>query len=223
MLESMARATSSGPPARSEQSGRGFTLLELLVVIAVIAILAALLLPVLSSARRKGQTVQCLNNLRQIGQGTFLYCEDNEDRLPFAWFDDPDPKDNSFYSLLTPLLYGSDFDGYSDFELRIYSCPFRMHEPLVGANPMRVSYGMCAYNSVAFPDPHTRRLAQVPGSVSTTVLLSDIAYAYNHPPLLRLQPDQVGYKHDAKANMLLFDGHVERDSIQQTNILAVQF
>jgi prepilin-type N-terminal cleavage/methylation domain-containing protein/prepilin-type processing-associated H-X9-DG protein len=211
-----------GETLRSSAS-LGFTLLELLVVMAVIAILAALLLPVLSSARRKAQSTQCLNNLRQISQGTFLYCEDNEDRLPFAWFDDPNPQDNNFYSLLTPLLYGSDFDGYGDFELRIYSCPLRMREPLVGPNPMRVSYGMCAYNSVAYPDPKTRRLAQVQTSVSTTILLSDIAYVYNHPPILKMEPDQVGYKHDAKANMIFFDGHAERKSMQQTNNLAVQF
>src|SRR5262249_29508197 len=152
--------------ASSKRDGPGFTLIELLVVIAVIAILAALLLPVLSSARKKAQATECLSNLRQISQGTFIYCQDNEDRLPFAWYDDPDPKDNNFYALLTPLIYGSDFDGYSDFGLKLYSCPLRSHEPLVPPNPMRVSYGMCGYNSVAFPDPRTRRLAQVPGSVS---------------------------------------------------------
>lgn len=191
-------------------------------MLAVIGILAALLLPALNKASRKAQGIQCLSNLRQLGFASLTYCQDNDEHLPFAWWDNPDPKENSFFVLLTPQIYRSDFDGFSGFELPLYTCPLRANEPLVGANPMKISYGMNAYNSVSFPDPQTRRITQATLG-SSTLLVADIAHEYNHPPIDTLAADHLGYKHSSRANVAFLDGHGAAVSLKQTNNVVLNF
>jgi prepilin-type N-terminal cleavage/methylation domain-containing protein/prepilin-type processing-associated H-X9-DG protein len=205
-------------------SALGFTLIELLVVIAVIAILAGLMLPALSAALQKARSIECLNNLRQLDQAALMYAESADDQLPFAWYRDPDPKQNSFYALLMPEVYNTTFDGFSDFESRIFACPTRLREPLIGDNPMRVSYAMNAYNSIAFPDPRTRKLSAVQVAEATVkVLLADVSYKHNHPPLVNLRSVRVGYKHNQRANFGFLDGHAGMLSLSQTNGLIMKY
>jgi len=66
------------------RSDRAFTLVELLVVIGIIAVLVGILLPTLSKARQRAQTVACMSNLRQIFQTARMYSTENNDSLPWG-------------------------------------------------------------------------------------------------------------------------------------------
>lgn len=68
---------------------RGFTLLELLIVIAILAILAEMLFPVVFAVREEARQTTCLSNLRQIGMAHRMYVQDWDDRLPHWYFHGP--------------------------------------------------------------------------------------------------------------------------------------
>lgn len=68
---------------KGAQGARAFTVVELMVVVAIIGILATLLLPPLGRAKSRGQSIYCLNNLRQLGLSLHMYAGDNDDALPY--------------------------------------------------------------------------------------------------------------------------------------------
>ena len=73
----LAQSSSLRPVLR-----RAFTLVELLVVIAIIAVLAALLMPALSRAKNRAQTIVCLGDLKQLQLCFQLYAGENSDFMP---------------------------------------------------------------------------------------------------------------------------------------------
>jgi prepilin-type N-terminal cleavage/methylation domain-containing protein/prepilin-type processing-associated H-X9-DG protein len=248
-VRSPALASESAPrwhPRSGASRGRAFTLIELLVVIAIIAILAAMLLPALGRAKSQAHATLCRNNLKQMGLATFLYADDNNDQLPFAWwyhaaFDSADS--NNFQTLLIPYVAKLGFRSgntteTSDFAKNVFRCPTRIQEnhwrhhknyPGFG-NPWKISYAMSQFTLAGYPpavtSPRTAKLGAV-ASPAQTLGTVDVSFELNHPAvsILGRLPDgyyDVGYRHGNKhpggrANLVFFDGHVGSFNRRQTN------
>jgi len=61
---------------------KGFTLIELMIVISIISILASIMVPNYMRARAQAQYTQCISNCKNIGTAMEMYSTDNEGHYP---------------------------------------------------------------------------------------------------------------------------------------------
>ena len=105
---------------------RGFTLIELMVVVSIIGIIISILLPVISAARESGRSTYCSNNLRQLYIANDLYSIDNGSYVAAApefyknkrrWHGERDSKNEPFDGSKGPLV------PYLGISKKVRRCP----------------------------------------------------------------------------------------------------
>ncbi|HEX8916524.1 MAG TPA: type II secretion system protein [Humisphaera sp.] len=167
-------------PSRTEPvpARRGFTLVELLVVIGIIALLMSILLPTLGAVRRQANTVKCAAALREIGKGFEMYSNEYKGYWPVAVHEVgnaqfPTAVEMRWPDLIARFVSGANIDKVDDIEkIRdksvIWGCPaWRGQEENSGsfADKVRVGYGMNPYPTY-FVDGNVANLANITASAT---------------------------------------------------------
>jgi prepilin-type N-terminal cleavage/methylation domain-containing protein/prepilin-type processing-associated H-X9-DG protein len=185
-------------PAR-RGSSRGFTLIELMVVVAVIAILAALLLGSVQGAIQSANAAKCSGNLRNIGAALIQYATDNNNCLPQRYYA---AQDSGYAAIILPYVGNNP---------AVFICP-SLADP---DWPEQPAYGMNWYYDNA-------NILTVQ-NMSQTILATDTSgpegRGSNRADQNSGDPGELAStRHRGEANYLFFDGHVERLPFSATQV-----
>jgi len=209
-------------------ANRAFTLIELLVVIAIIAILAALLLPALAKAKVKAQSIQCLNNLKQLQVYWALYTTDSNGVLPpnqaqtptttlgtNSWIAGNAQADQTASNVQAAVLFKY------NTTVAIYRCPSDISK-VTGLGILRfrsyaMSFPWMAGDDSTFQEINRKETdIRNPGPASASVFLDENEDSINNGGL-GIMPagrwmwwDWPASRHNRGCALSFADGHVER-------------
>lgn len=185
---------------------KGFTLIELLVVIAVIALLMGILLPALNKAKKQGQSVRCLSNLKQIGLAMYMYAEDNdrkviraEDRLDLKPNEDP----VFWATAYMGFIGGAKTDNVNYYyEVDVYDCP---------SYPDREQTIDYIVSSFDFQNPGNEQHEPTPlesfPRPASTIYMADYAYHQSSPPLQIVRKEDVSNPTEFRQKLWWLDAY----------------
>lgn len=183
---------------------RGFTLVEILVVLGIVVILAALLFPVVAAARRKAHQVTCAQHERQLHVALMAYAEDHAEVLPPATTYMPGGRYSTPWQGQLNIVWWDLILPYARSESLLY-CP--------GASDVLPSYHLNANLTWTKHPP-----LQACTEQSSTILLCDGVVPDGSGDAvwvpariwLRYDTSPESFRHYGGVNCCFVDGHVKR-------------
>ena len=198
---------------------RGFTVIELLIIVIIVAVLVCIVIPAIFAAKQKAQQIICVNNLRQLFLAFEQYTNDNNGLLPRpnnsgtskdgtkicnaeVWFKAVD-------NYLTTLQLPSEMEEISQEErlLLIKQDPLFKTVTLskqdttrtIKMNQNLLQASECQRSIETIENP-TRTVLLFDGRINNTSVADNYEGSYG----------SVAQRHSKAANILFIDGHVER-------------
>ncbi len=208
----------------------GLTLIELLVVIAVIGLLVGLLLPAVQSSRAAARTIQCANQLKQIGLAFMQFTEINHGKLPRSSHSALAHNEPPWGYAILPYMEGPSLDevnktltgGLLDSN---YRCPDDLRDKRLWSYGKNVWFELEPVETgevlgVA-RGPVYHYLRQIP-SLSRTILMGELESGSMGDHIMAHYWPQGGAvevattRHRESANYLWVDGHVSLEVFADT-------
>ncbi|MDA3963824.1 MAG: type II secretion system protein [Planctomycetota bacterium] len=187
-----------------------FTLIELLVTISIIAILASLLLSGVVLVRKAARSIQCMNNLRQIGMAATVYPDDNGDWIVPFNSGTVGGRGQPWWDLLTPYVETA--------SSRLWSCPDGGFNFNFGKNARTGMYA----DSLPQELSH-KHLSRASHPTMTLLFADGLEDATKGEVIREIFPGKndmgFGFRHtNERINAVFLDGHVESLGRRQTGV-----